>query len=1072
MRIQALGVVWSIALHDGPWVATESGLWHRTVDGRWSQVLDGPTQRVVATPDGVYAVHAERLEWVGDDGARRSVEVPELRALAVLGDAVWVGGGRGVQELSSSGVPTLLRPVDARPVDALVVRDGAVWGAWSDELFEVGALRRPVVKLPGPARALYADVEGSLWVGTLGSGFVQVQELPYRVIDLPLAGAVLADPRGGVWLTRGCDAVERHLDDAVVEQVAYLDACPRALAWIDGQLWVGAGAGVGPVGEPPVWTVPSGYVLAIGPDGRWIGTSEGLYDRRTSERVATDRVPAVVAGNGDVRWAAGQGRVGRYTPDEGWAWREPSDGVASVQVRDLWVVDDVVWAGTYGAGLWRLDDDAFARVTTDHGLHENVVSQILVDDAGIAWLNGNRGVTRVAVRDLQAAADRDAAVAARLWRVGEGVGGVQPAGLLHDGEVWLPSLVGMTVFPVDRVPVNTVGPRTRLVSATVDGAPFARRMPPGPGRLEVRYTAGALSNPELVRFQVRLDQGSWEHLGSRRRAVWEGLGPGKHLVELRAANEDGVWGPPERLDFELLAPVHQRGWFRGLVLLGVLAVGGFVQSLRTRATEERNRQLADQVAQRERAEAALRQREEHYRRVFEGVGDGLMVVSRDGRIIDANPAAARLFRDARLVGRTVGARVGATNEGVTVCTRSDGTTFSASVSTLDDAVGGQLVSVTDVTGLLGIEAERRRLEAKVSQSQRLEAIGRLAGGVAHDFNNLLGGISGAAFALRDEVPGDEVERLVDDIDACVERGARLTRQLMAFGRQQLLEPRVVSVTTQLDTVRPLLLQALQGDVSLDVVVRGDAWIRVDPSQLDVALLNLTLNARAASRAGDTVRIEVSTDGAVGASADPWVDIAVVDEGAGMSEEVQARILEPFFTTRASGTGLGLPSVHGFVTQSGGELQVVSEEGVGTRICMRFPAAEPPEVPVAERAPVVPVVDGRGTVVVCDDDPFVLRGIQRVLKGGGYEVRATEDTAEALGWLEAGGGDLLVTDVRMPDMTGPELAKACHAVRPDLPVVFVSGFVDDEDSGDLVGPLVAKPFDPGELLATVARLLQD
>jgi len=1067
-----LGVVWALLDRDGLWVAAQEGLWQRSEDGGWTRHLASPAQRLAVLRDGVAVVHDDHLQLYLDDGDRPSVEVPGLRDVVQVGDELWVAGAEGVGVVSFTTTPPTVRSVDPRPAERLApVGPRRVWAAWESTLFEVGRPEVEPLALPAPVRSVLVDTRGSVWVGTLGGGFVQVQSLPHRTVSMVGAGAVLPDRAGGVWLTRGCDAVVRRRDGEVVDEIPFEEDCPRALAHVDGEVWVGAGPRVGPLRAPDVWEVPDGYVLAIGPQGRWIGTSAGLFERGVDAPVVTDRVPALVEGRPGEVWAAGRGRVGRWRDGDGWEWWGHGEELPAVQVRDLWIVDDVAWAGTYGGGLWRVGPDGIEVLGSDDGLHENVISQILVDHRGVAWLNGNRGVTRVPLTGLRAALDQGRPLAARLWTVGEGTGGVQPAGALAGGEVWLPGLHGFTVFPVDHVPVNPTGPRTRLLTATVDGRPLEDELPPGPGRLELHYTAGALSHPDLVRFQLRLDGGPWQDLGARRRVVWEGLAPGPHQLALRAANEDGVWGPEAQRSFVLEAPVHQRWWFRGLILVGVLLVGGLLQRLRTRQVEARNRELGEQVAQREQVEAALREREDHYRRVFEGVGDGLLVVSDEGRITEANPAAKRLFADPRLVGRAVAARVGPTDtEGAQAsplvrCTRADGSTFPASVSILDDASGGQLVSITDVSALLGVEEERRRLENQVAQSQRLEAIGRLAGGVAHDFNNLLGGIAGAGFALREEVPGPATERLVEDIDACVERGARLTRQLMAFGRQQLLEPVEVSLQEQVAKVRPLLLQGLQGDVALEVDITADRWVRVDPSQLDVALLNLILNARAASAPGTTVRVEVG-------GADGEAYLRVVDEGEGMSAEVRERVLEPFFTTKATGTGLGLPSVHGFVTQSGGRLAIDSEVGRGTAVTLWFPSVEPtgPPTPLPPSEP--PQLHDRDAVVlVCDDDPFVRRGIARVLQGAGVQVVAVADADEALAHLDGGHEvSLLLTDVRMPGVSGPELAVAARQRRPELPVVFVSGFVDD-DGPELPGPLLAKPFDPDELLLTVVNLIE-
>jgi nitrogen-specific signal transduction histidine kinase/CheY-like chemotaxis protein len=387
------------------------------------------------------------------------------------------------------------------------------------------------------------------------------------------------------------------------------------------------------------------------------------------------------------------------------------------------------------------------------------------------------------------------------------------------------------------------------------------------------------------------------------------------------------------------------------------------------------------------------------------------------------------------------------------CVRSDESTFEAAVASLD-APGGRLLTVSDLTGL-----------RQSAQAQRLEAIGRLAGGVAHDVNNLLMALSGTGALLRDEAAQlddpSSANELLDDVDACVERGGNLTRELMAFGRRQLLSPVVVVAQDVVRGVEPLLRRAVRDDVRLVVELDPEAVsLRVDAAQLELAILNLVLNGMAAMPNGGDVRVRVygTAEHAV---------FEVQDSGEGIPADVLPHIYEPFFTTRAVGNGLGLPSVHGFAAQSGGELHCETTVGSGTLFRIRLPStpAEPPGPSPEEPS----VRSSSGRVLVCDDDEQVLEALTRMLRVGGFTVLAFLDAREACN-VDPHTIDALVTDVLMPTLRGPELAALLRRRRPELPVLYVSGYTHDIDLSPAPGPLLNKPFRIAALLEAVSDLL--
>jgi signal transduction histidine kinase/ActR/RegA family two-component response regulator len=387
-------------------------------------------------------------------------------------------------------------------------------------------------------------------------------------------------------------------------------------------------------------------------------------------------------------------------------------------------------------------------------------------------------------------------------------------------------------------------------------------------------------------------------------------------------------------------------------------------------------------------------------------------------------------------------------------------------------------------------SERRLADVvrELREVHHLESLGRLAGGVAHDFNNLLQVIIGNAEILgvsRDQTPA--AKRSIAQIMSASERAAGLIRQLLAFARRQVLEPRVLVLDAVLGEVEPLLRRLLPEDVELRVSAgAGEARVRADPSQLEQVIINLVVNARDAMPAGGRLTLEtthVDVDGGYVArhpeiAPGPYAALIVTDTGVGMGPETLERIFEPFFTTKAdgTGTGLGLATVHGVVRQHGGHIIVYSEPDRGASFKVLLPLCE--EVEAVRQAPACPgQVTARGeTVLVVDDDEGVRNALGLVLQTVGYTVLHAADGAGALAAAEAHSGPihLLITDVVMPRMGGRALAAALAERRPGLRVLFVSGYAENAivHGGELEPGLdfLAKPTAPGVLLQKIRAIL--
>jgi PAS domain S-box-containing protein len=417
--------------------------------------------------------------------------------------------------------------------------------------------------------------------------------------------------------------------------------------------------------------------------------------------------------------------------------------------------------------------------------------------------------------------------------------------------------------------------------------------------------------------------------------------------------------------------------------------------------------------------------------------------------------------------------------------RRDGTLFwgMMSAAAVRDEAGNVLYfdgAVSDIT-------DRKRLEEELRQTQKMEAVGKLAGGVAHDFNNLLTAIKGYAVMLSESLPPESTARSdVDEISRAAARAAGLTRQLLAYSRRQVLSPEVLDLRQVVDELGTMLRRLIGENIQL--VTRHasiETFVRVDRGQIEQVLLNLVLNARDAMPQGGTVTVttavmEPSSDSYLarrqGRKAASRVQLTVEDTGTGMDQSTRERAFDPFFTTKGpgEGTGLGLSTVYGIVEQSAGSIQLESIPGAGTTVRVYLPRVD--ERPAATEAVVQPTRRrGGGTILIAEDEQQVRELTCRLLRQAGYAVLAAADGEEALQIARGHSGpiDLLLTDVIMPRLSGDELAARLLVSRPGVPVLFVSGYANETLGIDGMRPgtrYLQKPFVPAVLLESVEELL--
>ncbi len=516
--------------------------------------------------------------------------------------------------------------------------------------------------------------------------------------------------------------------------------------------------------------------------------------------------------------------------------------------------------------------------------------------------------------------------------------------------------------------------------------------------------------------------------------------------------------------------------------------------------------VLEDITERKQAEEELSKATEKLRAVFDAAPVAVISLDLDGRVLSWNRAAVRIFgwSEEEAVGRRplfvqdehrsefreLLERVmgGESVVGLEVPRlRKDGTplylnAYTAPLYGSDGLVSGIMAVMVDVT-------EQRELEARLAQSQRMESIGRLAGGIAHDFNNLLTVILGnCEIVLKDLLPSSPERGDIEDIRTAADHAAALTRQLLAFSRRQILQPKVLSlngvVTEMLDMLGRIIGEDIELVTELDA---GLANTLADPVEMGQVVMNLTVNARDAMQSGGRLTISTENVGldreltVHGETIPPgqYAALAIADTGVGMDEDICTKVFEPFFTTKpkGEGTGLGLATVYGIVKQSGGHISVESRQGAGTCFRVYLPQLDKREILAKRREPQVVVAsEGSETILLVEDEDALRGPMRRGLEREGYTILDAPNADEALNICEAHEGEIhvMVTDVVMPGMDGLELGKHVAKRRPSTKVLYTSGYTEDMTRDGVMGAgdFLQKPYTPSELGQKIRHLLEE
>ena len=601
---------------------------------------------------------------------------------------------------------------------------------------------------------------------------------------------------------------------------------------------------------------------------------------------------------------------------------------------------------------------------------------------------------------------------------------------------------------------------------------------------------------DILRMNGYAPSGATTGSGGLELAAKMEHSPAIALVDLSLPDMDGI---------EVVARLHALSAMTQVVILtGNASVDSAVRALREQsydylikpvqpdhllATLER----AGERSYRRRAEEGMRESEERMRQIFAHVSDALFIVDDSGIILDANPAATTLtgkslddLRSTPLgdVLPELDSPVDDMDDGHPRLTSLPAGTTGTRVLDIQSArfaPGVRVYTVRDLT-------KQRQLEEELAQSRKMDAIGQLAGGVAHDFNNLLTVIMSYSSLLLGDIESTDPRRQdVQEISDAAERAAALTGQLLAFSRKQVMHTRPISINGVITGVEKMLRRLIGEDIEL-VTSLGDSLhlVNADPGQLEQVIINLAVNARDAMPNGGKLSIatsnaEVPPDSRrIGGSRSEngHVMLSVTDTGIGMTREIQQRVFEPFFTTKeqGKGTGLGLATVYGIVTQSGGEVHLHSQPNKGTTFRLFFPALATAAESVPAVAETSAAPRGDETVLIVEDDASLRALAARVLEASGYKVLLARNGVEALALCAGYQGkiDLVASDVVMPEMSGRPLVEKLAETRAETKVLFMSGYTDDDvmRRGVLDGrtTFLQKPFTATQFATKVRDVL--
>ncbi len=975
----------------------------------------------------------------------------QVYALAVdPAGTVWIGTHRGLARYTE-GALFSIEPRDRSSIRALHVGEsGEVWvgrergGVCGLTATTVRCFDRSNGLASDTVWSLAGDRQGNLWIGTYRGGLDRFSGATFRIVGLPEeqrglgARFIVGDRQGTTWIGLYGAGIYRRVTGDAEDAFERLDA-PRtdhplaAAVGPDGRLWVGTRDGVTIIDGNRSRRLstkdglPNPMVRHVHRDESgtmWVATQNGglaFHDGRRFKvvREAGSSFGQVTAISDSHRgiWVAAGKRTGRI---EAGRFEDLTDyfEIDDVPVYEvLETAESHVWLATYGRGVLRCDQPGPSRASGDRaactsfgpaeGLaHPNAVSLVL-DRDGALWAGTEGGISRIDVAEFERSGHK-------VIRSYTGIDGFPGGECIHgavsvhaSGDLWFGTLAGPVRYTPGEQLSDSVESTTHVIRVSDDfadedlsdvfglGVSSPRsielpRLAHDRNRLSFEFLGIDLTAPERVRYQYRLlglDEG-WSSPTPRTAATFANLDPGNYEFEVRSSNGLGVWNRvPVRVAFHILRPWWSTGWFRALAAAAVILLIWGAARLRTSSLRRRQRFLE--------------------RRVDVATRELQVVVERTERL--------NLELERRVAERTA--------------------------------------ALSDANQSLRLEMKRTiKLEQELSNVKRLEALGVLAGGIAHDFNNLLTTISGNLSLARLHAESDaDLLPMLSNAERALDRSRLLTQQLLTFSKGGAPIKGAVSLEAIIRDTTAFILSGSNVQARVDVA-EDLRSVDADEGQISQVLQNLVLNAKQAMPTGGALHIrcgniDVSPEEAIPLSPGPYIRVAVIDEGPGISQEDLARVFDPYFTTKAEGSGLGLATTYSIVRRHGGHIDARSAAGKGTVFTVYLPASDMRSATPAGKA-IPDLALGSGRILVMDDDSLVRATVEVMLRRLGYEPVTVTDGRQAIGAyrLAAETGRpfaAVIMDLTVPNgMGGAEATRVLLADDPRARVIVSSGYSDD------------------------------
>jgi PAS domain S-box-containing protein len=802
--------------------------------------------------------------------------------------------------------------------------------------------------------------------------------------------------------------------------------------------------------------------------------------------------------------------------------------------------DGNIWAAQ-DSGIARFRNGKMQQITQKQGLYEDFVYAIVQDKLGNFWMDSSRGIFRVSQSEVNAVANGTAQQLHCTVFEGEEVMKSNDKGQPEyfgcrslDGLIWFPSSKGLITIDPAHVSSNPKPPIVSIDRVRINGREYQPdrepALQPGPGNLEFDYSALDYQAPQKIQYRYQLVgyDSDWVNAGSRREAFYTNLKPGHYQFQVQACNADGVWnttGTSFALELPRKFTQTPTFWLACLVMaLSFGAYGWWVWHLRRRHKQlqktralletkvhERTAELRNEIEERKRVEETLRESEEKFLQLADNITDVFWITSPDReKIFYASQAYETIW------GRPVAELYAHPQQWLEVILPSDRDRVLAAFNNLKDkepsvSVEYQITrpdgvtcwihdrgfqvrdssgKVVRFTGIATDVTDHKQLEAQLFQSQKMETVGKLAGGVAHEFNSILTAIIGQSELLASDLPpGSPLAKNATEITKAADRAAVLTRQLLAYGRKQFLRPTDLDLNQAIASMDGMLRHLMGSNVDVRFVCAPDLrMVKVDAGQIEQVIMNIAINARDAMPQGGKLTLETSNivfnGKSVGKISDikpgDYVMLAITDTGVGMNPDIKARVFEPFFSTKdvGQGTGLGLATCYGIIKQSGGYINVYSEPGRGTTFKIYLPQTRNGNSPSLPPAP-PDLPRGKETVLLVEDDPALREMATELLRRLGYDVTAAANGGHALDLVEQRGKkplNLLFTDVVMPQFDGKELSERVRALHPETRILFTSAYTENaivhQETLDSGVAILQKPFTPSTLAHKIREVLDN